>query len=121
MLDRTEIEKIIKSYDYYNVIKDSAKNDTFGIPTIAQINLFTGNLEFIHEEEPKDGIMLFKIDSDEGMEDLESLTPDELKAMELEDITPDEIYTAYADDMTFYCKDFDWDEINEALDKIYKR
>mgnify|MGYP003378226140 FL=1 len=53
------------------------------------------------------------------MEDLENLTADEKKALELEDVTPEDIYTAYADDFTEFFNDFDYDEINEQLDKFY--
>ncbi|MGO2118095.1 MAG: hypothetical protein ACTH29_04075 [Fusobacterium sp.] len=117
-LKKEEIIRIVKNLSYYEVIKNTAANDSFGIPTIAQINLETGDLEFIHKNEPS-GLFLFKIEEDEGMEDLESLTSEELKALELENATPEDIYTAYADDMTFYSNDFDWDEINENLGKIY--
>lgn len=117
-LSKEKIITIIKALSYYDVIKNTAANDSFGIPTIAQINLETGVLEFIHKNE-SNGLFLFKIDADEGMEDLKSLTSDELKALELQNATPEDIYTAYADDMTFYSNDFDWDEINENLNKIY--
>ena len=119
-LNKEEIISIVKALSYYDVIKNTAAQDSFGIPTIAQINLKSGNLEFIHQEEPT-GLLLFKIGSDEGMEDLDSLTPDELKALQLEDATPDDIYTAYADDMTFYCNDFDWDEIKNFLNNLYTK
>ncbi|MFK4785523.1 hypothetical protein [Fusobacterium sp. MFO224] len=119
-LNKEEIISIVKALSYYDVIKNTAAQDSFGIPTIAQINLKSGNLEFIHQEEPT-GLLLFKIDSDEGMEDLDSLTQDELKALQLQDATPDDIYTAYADDMTFYCNDFDWDEIKNFLNNLYTK
>lgn len=117
-LEKEEIITIIKNLSYYDVVKNTAANDSFGIPTIAQINLETGNLEFIHENEPN-GLLLFRIEADEGMEDLESLSPDELKALELENVTVEDICAAYADDMTVYSNDFDWDEINNNLEKIY--
>lgn len=112
------IEKV-KSLKYYDIIKETASKDFFGIPTIAQINLKTGKLEFIHKEEA-DGLLLFKINSDEGIEDLDNLSSDELKALNLENVTHEDIYISYADDMTFYSNDFDWEEINKNLEKIYK-
>lgn len=120
ILSREEILNIIKGHTFYDVVKDSARNDTFGIVTIAQINYTTGKLEFIHEEGLNTGVELFKIDADEGMEDIENLTDDEKKALNLEDVTPEDIYTAFADDYTEYFNDFDYDEINERLDEFYK-
>lgn len=117
---REEIISAIKELSFYDVVKETAKNDSFGIVTIAQINYNTGKLEFIHEEGLNTGVELFKIEADEGMEDLDSLTADEKKALELEDVTPEDIYTAYADDYTEFFNDFDYDEINEQLDKFYK-
>ncbi len=119
ILSREEILNIIKGHTFYDVVKDSARNDTFGIVTIAQINYTTGKLEFIHEE-LNTGVGLFKIDADEGMEDIENLTDDEKKALNLEDVTLEDIYTAFADDYTEYFNDFDYDEINERLDEFYK-
>ncbi|MDP0489058.1 MAG: hypothetical protein Q7K48_06240 [Fusobacterium sp. JB021] len=117
-LNKEKIINIVKSLSYYDIIKDTAAHDSYGTPTIAQLNLENGNLEFIHSEKAT-GLLLFKIDADEGMEDLNSLTSDELKALELENTTPEDIYKAYADDMTFYCNEFDWNEINEALTSLY--
>lgn len=118
--NREEIMSAIKGLSFYDIVKETAKNDSFGIVTIAQINYSTGKLEFIHEEGLNTGVELFKIEADEGMEDLDSLTADEKKALELEDVTPEDIYTAYADDYTEFFNDFDYDEINEQLDKFYK-
>lgn len=120
VLSREEILEIIKKLSFYDIVKDTARHDKFGIVTIAQINYSTGELEFIHEEGLNTGVELFKIDADEGMEDLENLTDDEKKALELEDVTPEEIYTAYADDFTEFFNDFDYEEINEKLDEFYK-
>lgn len=119
ILNREEILDIIKKLNFYDIVKETARNDRFGIVTIAQINYSTGKLEFIHEKGANTGVELFKIDADEGMEDLENLTADEKKALELEDITPEDIYTAYADDFTEFFNDFDYDEINEQLNKVY--
>lgn len=119
-LEKKEIIKIIKNLSYYDIIVNTAAQDSFGIPTIAQINLENGSLEFIHKEKPT-GLLLFKINSDEGMEDLENFTKEELKALQLQNTTPEDIHKAYADDMTFYSNDFDWDEINESLNNLYKK
>lgn len=118
ILTKKEILDIIKKLSFYDVVKETARNDHFGIVTIAQINYSTGELEFIHEEGKNTGVELFKIDADEGMEDLENLTADEKKALKLEDVTPEDIYTAYADDYTEFFNDFDYDEINEQLENI---
>ena len=118
ILTKKEILDIIKKLSFYDVVKETARNDHFGTVTIAQINYFTGELEFIHEEGKNTGVELFKIDADEGMEDLENLTADEKKALKLEDVTPEDIYTAYADDYTEFFNDFDYDEINEQLENI---
>lgn len=118
ILTKKEILDIIKKLSFYDVVKETARNDRFGIVTIAQINYSTGELEFIHEEGKNTGVELFKIDADEGMEDLENLTADEKKALKLEDVTPEDIYTAYADDYTEFFNDFDYDEINEQLENI---
>ncbi len=120
ILNREQILEIIKKLSFYDIVKDTARHDSFGIVTIAQINYSTGELEFIHEEGLNTGVELFKIDADEGMEDLDSMTVDEKKALELEDVTPEDIYTAYADDFTEFFNDFDYDEINERLDEFYK-
>ncbi len=120
ILNREQILEIIKKLNFYDIVKDTARHDSFGIVTIAQINYSTGELEFIHEEGLNTGVELFKIDADEGMEDLDSMTADEKKALELEDVTPEDIYTAYADDFTEFFNDFDYDEINERLDDFYK-
>lgn len=120
ILNREQILEIIKGLSFYDIVKDTARHDSFGIVTIAQINYSTGELEFIHEEGLNTGVELFKIDADEGMEDLDSMTADEKKALELEDVTPEDIYTAYADDFTEFFNDFDYDEINERLDEFYK-
>ena len=119
-ISREKILEIIKGLSFYEIVKDTARHDTFGVVTIAQINYTTGKLEFIHKEGLNTGIELFKIDADEGMEDLDSLTDDEKKALELEDVTPEDISTAYADDFTEFFNDFDYDEINEKLDEFYK-
>lgn len=118
ILTKKEILDIIKKLSFYDVVKKTARNDHFGTVTIAQINYSTGELEFIHEEGKNTGVELFKIDADEGMEDLENLTADEKKALKLEDVTPEDIYTAYADDYTEFFNDFDYDEINEQLENI---
>lgn len=118
ILTKKEILDIIKKLSFYDVVKETARNDHFGTVTIAQINYSTGELEFIHEEGKNTGVELFKIDADEGMEDLENLTADEKKALKLEDVTPEDIYTAYADDYTEFFNDFDYDEINEQLENI---
>ena len=118
ILTKKEILDIIKKLSFYDVVKETARNDHYGIVTIAQINYSTGELEFIHEEGKNTGVELFKIDADEGMEDLENLTADEKKALKLEDVTPEDIYTAYADDYTEFFNDFDYDEINEQLENI---
>ena len=118
ILTKKEILDIIKKLSFYDVVKETARNDHFGIVTIAQINYSTGELEFIHEEGKNTGVELFKIDADEGMEDLENLTADEKKALKLEDVTPEDIYTAYADDYTEFFNEFDYDEINEQLENI---
>lgn len=118
ILTKKEILDIIKKLSFYDVVKETTRNDHFGIATIAQINYSTGELEFIHEEGKNTGVELFKIDADEGMEDLENLTADEKKALKLEDVTPEDIYTAYADDYTEFFNDFDYDEINEQLENI---
>lgn len=118
ILTKKEILNIIKKLSFYDVVKETARNDHFGIVTIAQINYSTGELEFIHEEGKNTGVELFKIDADEGMEDLENLTADEKKALKLEDVTPEDIYTAYTDDYTEFFNDFDYDEINEQLENI---
>lgn len=120
ILNREQILEIIKRLSFYDIVKDTARHDSFGIVTIAQINYSTGELEFIHEEGLNTGVELFKIDADEGMEDLDSMTADEKKALELEDVTSEDIYTAYADDFTEFFNDFDYDEINERLDEFYK-
>lgn len=120
VLGREEILNIIKELSFYDVVKESARHDTFGTVTIAQINYETGKLEFIHEEGLNTGVELFKIDADEGMEDIENLTDDEKKALNLEDVTPEDIYTAFADDYTEFFNEFDFDEINERLDEFYK-
>ena len=118
ILTKKEILDIIKKLSFYDVVKETARNDHFGTVTIAQINYSTGELEFIHEEGKNTGVELFKIDADEGMEDLENLTANEKKALKLEDVTPEDIYTAYADDYTEFFNEFDYDEINEQLENI---